>query len=306
MLRKGMFVHLSPLSKLLLMILLSLASVTLFMLLGWIAAFFVVDDLMLKTLNISQIEEPGIVGLMKYFQIVNQFGLFIVPPFIFAWLDSSSVSTYLRLRKTPDARVIILSTILIFAVLPLVHWSASVNELFRLPGSLSGLEKWMRDAEESARIITEAFLNEKSYQGFIINMIMIAMLPAIGEELFFRGVIQQLLQKWFKNIHLAIIITAIVFSALHLQFYGFLPRTLLGVMFGYLFVITGSLWVPVLAHFVNNGAAVVASYLYQHELIGNDYHELGSQTGWLPVMISAFIVAIIFVGLHRVSSKNRT
>jgi len=305
MLRKGMFEPLSPVSKLLLMILLSLASVTLFMLLGWLAAFFVVDDLMLKTLNLSQIEEPGIVGLMKYFQIVNQLGLFIVPPLLFAWLDGYSVASYLKLEKTPDARVMILSTLLIFVVLPLVHWTATLNEMLHFPGSLSGIEKWMRETEESARIITEAFLNDKSLKGFMINMIMIALLPAIGEELFFRGVIQQLFQKWFKNVHLAIIITAVIFSALHLQFYGFLPRTLLGVMFGYLFVITGSIWLPILAHFVNNGAAVIASFLYQHEVIGNDYSELGRLSGWMPVIISAIVVAFIFVGLHRLSQKNK-
>ena len=122
---------------------------------------------------------------------------------------------------------------------------------------MSSIETWMRNSESQANEITEAFLSTKSIGGLIGNIFIVAVLPAIGEELLFRGLLQGLIKKMTGNFHWAIWVTAALFSALHLQFFGFLPRMLLGAFFGYLLEWTGTLWLPVIAHFINNASGVV-------------------------------------------------
>jgi membrane protease YdiL (CAAX protease family) len=189
----------------------------------------------------------------------------------------------------------------VFAILPFLHWSALINEMMHLPEWLNSVENWMKSSEQNAKEITDAFLSDTSASGLIINLIMIALLPALGEEFLFRGVLQKLLHQWFKNVHWAVIVSAVIFSAMHFQFYGFLPRTILGVLFGYLFVITKSLWIPITAHFINNGAAVVAAYLFQQQFLESDYHEFGRTTDFLWVLISAITVVALFFAVYRFS-----
>lgn len=301
---RGIVKHLSPFRKLILLVLLALGSMLLFMLGGWLIAFLIYDDFITLMMQLENFEEERVVSLLKYFQIVNQLGLFIFPPLLFAWLDGGNVFPYLRLNRRPNLQIALLSIVLVFAVLPLVHWSATVNEMLVLPEWLKSVETWMKQSEENASRITEAFLNVNSISGFVLNLVMIAVLPAIGEELLFRGVVQKLMHQWFRNVHVAIVVTAVIFSALHLQFYGFLPRTLLGIMFGYLFVITGSLWVPVLAHFINNGAAVVAAFLFRQELLESDYQEVGKVNDPEWVVVSLIVVIIIFLVIKGLSMRN--
>jgi len=129
---------------------------------------------------------------------------------------------------------------------------------------------------------------------------MIALLPAIGEELLFRGVIQRIFIRWTKNSHWGIWIAAILFSALHMQFYGFIPRLLLGALFGYLLVWSGSMWLPIAAHFVNNAVAVIGMYMIDKGTINPEFEEIGS-TGdsiYLSV-ISIAIVALLLWLIKR-------
>ncbi|MFA5196683.1 MAG: CPBP family intramembrane glutamic endopeptidase, partial [Bacteroidales bacterium] len=132
--------------------------------------------------------------------------------------------------------------------------------------------------------------------GFFINILMIAVLPAIGEEFFFRGVLQRLLGEWFKNVHVAVIVTAVIFSAFHLQFYGFLPRFLLGMFLGYIFYWSGSLWVPIIVHFINNGLAVVVAWLSARGMVDFNFETFGSSDNLFVIISSGVIVAgLMFV-----------
>nr|WP_256471379.1 CPBP family intramembrane glutamic endopeptidase [Solitalea agri] len=138
-----------------------------------------------------------------------------------------------------------------------------------------------------------------------LNLFMMAVLPAIGEELLFRGVAQRLFIDTFKNANAGIWVAAIVFSALHFQFYGFLPRMLLGVLFGYLFYWSGNIWLAVFAHFVNNATVVVFSYLFQHKIIEFNI----DQTDSLP--LTAYLVCFMVSGslllvFHRFTIKKTT
>lgn len=161
--------------------------------------------------------------------------------------------------------------------LPLINFMVMLNEQLVLPEFMSGIEVWMKETEQTAARFTEAFLVMTTTQDLLVNLIIIAIIPAIGEELLFRGLIQRLLIKWTQNAHWGILIASVLFSALHMQFFGFLPRMMLGVLFGYLFLWSGSLWLPILCHFINNGSAVVISYMEQQSLLNLDVDTIGTE-----------------------------
>jgi membrane protease YdiL (CAAX protease family) len=160
----------------------------------------------------------------------------------------------------------------------------------------------MKDTEEYAGEITERFLAVSTIQGFLVNLFMIALIPAVGEEFLFRGVLQKIFIEWTKNIHWGIIISALLFSTFHLQFYGFLPRLMLGIFFGYLFVWSGSLWLPVLAHFFNNSVAVFFYFIAGKEM-NDKIDTLGAGTfkasDIILLIVSVVLVSAIIILVFR-------
>ena len=180
-------------------------------------------------------------------------------------------------------------------VIPFIEYTALLNSKLQLPESLSWLEHWMRESEDKATEITVSFLQMNNLYDFIINILIIALLPALGEELLFRGILQSIFIDWTKNIHWGIIITAILFSAFHFQFYGFLPRMLIGVYLGYLFVWSKNIWYPVAAHFVNNASIVIYIYFSKidvEEAISNQSDEIYPFT-----MVIAGLVFFVFLSI---------
>ncbi len=252
----------------------------------------------------TDFENESTLRLLKYFQVVQSFGLFIFPPLLAGYFFSRNSWTYLRLNRSSRLPVYLLSFALMFVSLPFINWMIDLNQSVSLPGFLAGIEAWMKTAEEQAEKLTAAFLEMPAIGSFLFNLFMIALLPAIGEELLFRGLVQRLLLEWLGNVHAAIFIAAFLFSALHMQFYGFLPRMMLGVMFGYLFYWSGSLWVPVFAHFVNNGSAVIAAWLWQTGILKSDYEDFGAtDNAYLIVLSVLLVVAVVFV-LYRIRLKD--
>ena len=152
--------------------------------------------------------------------------------------------------------------------------------------------------------LTESFLNVSTFGGLVVNLIIIALLAAVGEELLFRGVILQLFVEWFKNKHLAIIISAILFSAMHIQFYGFLPRMILGILFGYIFIWSGSLWIPILLHFIFNGITVVAAYLFHKGLIQTDVESFGVTENAFLVLSSFLLIILLLFVIYRMGKPK--
>jgi len=140
-----------------------------------------------------------------------------------------------------------------------IEWNANMD----FPDFLGKFESWAREKEEELRRVTEFLTVFESHWEFLLGFIVIAILPAVGEELIFRGIIQNKLHIYFKNIHLAIWISAILFSGFHVQFYGFVPRLLLGGLFGYIYYWSRNLWYPIIGHFINNGFTLIMIYLYQ-------------------------------------------
>lgn len=252
---------------------------------------------MLSGLDFS---DPESLILLKYFQIFQSFGLFIAPPLIVAWLFHENIPEYLSLHRKPLIPAIILVVLLTFIINPFINFTGAINAEMHFPEWMSGVERWMRNAEDTAEKLTKAFLKVDTIGGLLVNLFMIAVLPAIGEELLFRGVIQKLFSQITRNPHWGIWISAALFSALHMQFYGFIPRLLLGGMFGYLLVWSGTLWLPIIAHFINNAAAVVLLYLIDKGQIDPRIEEFGSGTGeWYVALFSLVMGVIILVAIRN-------
>jgi len=244
---------------------------------------------------IQDTSNPKNLSILKFFQTLQSIGVFIIPPFIVAWFLSDHVSVFLRYNNKPVFKSVLLVIAIIYFSNPLINWLTEINSNLSLPEWMSSVEIWMQNSEDQATKITEAFLSTTSLTTLFTNIAMIGILPALGEELLFRGIIQQLFKKKFGNAHVAIWISAALFSALHMQFFGFLPRLILGAMFGYMLEWSGTLWLPMIAHFVNNATAVVAYYLMQKGLIGSGIDKTGtSEDGSFYLAIVSIIFLFAF------------
>ena len=241
---------------------------------------------------IQDTSNPKNLSILKFFQTLQSIGVFIIPPFIVAWFLNDRVSVFLQYNKKPDFKSVLLVIAIIYFSNPLINWLTEINSNLSLPEWMSSVEIWMQNSEDQATKITEAFLSTTSLTTLFSNIAMIGILPALGEELLFRGIIQQLFKKKFGNAHVAIWISAALFSALHMQFFGFLPRLVLGAMFGYMLEWSGTLWLPMIAHFVNNTTAVVAYYLMQKGLIGSGIDKTGTTEDGSFYLV---IVSVIFL-----------
>jgi uncharacterized protein len=252
------------------------------------------------------LSSPQNLSILKYFQVVQSFGLFIIPPFIIALVIHGKPSEYLKYKKFPLVKVILLVIAIVYFADPLINWLTEANSKLSLPHWMNSVQTWMQETEDQADKITKAFLGIQSVSGLLVNLFVIGILPAVGEELLFRGIIQQLFKKLTNNAHAGIWISAALFSALHLQFFGFLPRMLLGAMFGYMLEWSGTLWLPIIAHFVNNATAVVAYYLAERGIIGTDIEQIGTSsdgTSYL-VLISLVFLFIFFRALYLNREKS--
>jgi uncharacterized protein len=174
---------------------------------------------------------------------------------------------------------------------PFIEWNAAVH----FPEFLKGFEEWARSREDFAMQVTEFLTTFTSIGQLMMGLVVIAVLPAIGEELVFRGLLQPLLHRSFKNIHAAIWISAVLFSAMHLQFFGFVPRVLLGALFGYLFFWSGNLWIPILAHFINNGFSLIMLYLYQQGQSELDMNSTESAPWEVVVGAALFTFSLLYL-----------
>lgn len=243
----------------------------------------------------SDFENVSNVAVLKYFQIIQTLGLFVVPPFVIAFLFYREVGKSLQLKNIPELQVSVKVFLIMIIGLPAINLLAMWNAQIELPQWLNTVEEWMKVTEESAKKLTEMFLDAGNTSEFLINFLMIAILPAIGEELLFRGILQRYLIEWLKNKHIGVLITSILFSALHLQFFGFFPRLLLGIFFGYLLLWSRNLWLPILAHFINNGVAVIFYFIFGAEIVEKEINSIGTESGNLFIALSSLVLVTLLV-----------
>lgn len=210
---------------------------------------------------------------MLVVELIQSAGTFIVGSIICAFLLTKQSAQMLRINSNPQARIWCLAVVAALLIEPTVGLIAEWNTQLQLPAFLANLEQLMKSMEDQAAALTQLLLPTQSAKSLIPSLLVVALVPAIGEEWLFRGVLQSYFMGLCRHKHLAIWLCATVFSFIHFQFYGFFARLLLGAVFGYIVLLTGSIWPAVLTHFINNGTAVLGTWLEKNQQIPAGYVE---------------------------------
>ncbi|MDH6355660.1 membrane protease YdiL (CAAX protease family) [Dysgonomonas sp. PH5-45] len=232
--------------------------------------------------------------------------LFLLPACLWAYFFNEKGIEALKINKTPDLRFLLLGLALIIVIQPIISFTGYYNDQLVLPESLSWLEEKMRASEDRAAALFDTLLAGKTITDLVLNLLLVAVMAGICEEFLFRGAIQQIFGKITRNPHLAVWITAIIFSAIHMQFYGFVPRVILGAALGYLFVWSGNLWIPIIIHTVNNAFSVIACWAESpDENYSKSIEQIGVGDTWWMTLVSALLTGIVVFYLVKIYNKRR-
>lgn len=248
------------------------------------------------------------INFLKAAQIITSTLLFIVPATLFCRFLRPERSAFLNLNAAPHFYYFITAAATIFFALPAVAGFEEWNGAIHLPKNFASLESWMRQKENDAAKLTMLFFQDKSTVGLILNLLVMGLVAALSEEFFFRGLLQQILIKNRLNAHIAIFITAVLFSAFHLQFFGFLPRLFLGIILGYLYYITQNLWVSITAHFFNNAFAIVAAHYFSEDMVTTPNSNAAPEQNISIAFILLSVVMVVgqLVFLQRFVNRIKT
>lgn len=236
------------------------------------------------------LENKNVVYALRIMQIFGAIGTFIIPSWLFVWLNGGVFYEVVQLKKQLNINSLGFTLLSIVAITPFVFWINDWNQGVSLPDSMHGIEAFMKEKEKTAELVISAFLGLNTIPDFILNLIMIGFCAAIGEELVFRGLIQKWGIRLFKSEHIGIWVAAILFSAIHVQFYGFFPRMILGALFGYVYLYSKNLWMPIIAHFLHNSMQLVLMSLYYNGKINFDIDKVE------PIPIEYAMVSLVFSG----------
>lgn len=231
-------------------------------------------------------------------------GLILIP-ILYVWaMEKTNAVAWLKGKSTTLVTVVVTSAIVIsFMAINsvFIEWNAN----FTFPDFLKEFGDWARTREAEAEELTKFFTTFNSTGDFLLGLFVIALLPAIGEELVFRGMLQPEIFRASGNHHIAIWVSAIIFSAFHMQFFGFVPRVFLGALFGYLYVWSGNLILPMIAHFVNNGFSVLMMYLYQRGTITTDMDSPEAAPWPLVASFTLIFIALLYYFKKYHSTHNQ-
>lgn len=245
---------------------------------------------------------PEILPALRLLQVLQALGMLILPAAMYLWI-STSWDNMKQMFAHPKRQPFLISIAFFMVAFPVVNFLAELNSMVEIPTVIGD---WMYSKEEKASTLTSMFLDMPTVWLLLFNLLMIAILPALGEELIFRGILQPAFQKLTGNPHVAIWVTAAIFSAIHLQFFGFVPRMLMGVALGYLFFWSGNLWYPIIAHLTNNGLSVVLAYGIQNGAVNPEIEFAGIDNLGLAGFSLLFCVMLLYLFKQVTNSRNVT
>lgn len=238
------------------------------------------------------------INALKFLQLVSSVGAFILPALIFGYVKNPS-GGYMKANKFSKPLLYLIALSIFVVAIPLINFTAELNQkLLSLPSFLKPLFDFLKSLEDKGAEATKALLTMPHFTDMVYNVLLIGLIPAMGEEFLFRGCVQQVLYERSRKIHFSIWLSAAIFSFIHFQFFGFLPRMLLGILLGYLFYYSGSIWVNIFAHAFNNGSQVVAVYLYQKGFISVNIAD-DTHTPILYVISSLPVLAALVYFLYK-------
>ena len=237
-------------------------------------------------LSVLDLYDSDMINAMKTMQLFNALGAFVFPPLVFLHLRGLSIPKYLKLDKSIAKFSLLKIFILSLAMIPVANYLGALNESFPLPEFLN----FLQIAEIQSLVLTEQFLIMNSLFDLGLMILIMGVVAAVGEELLFRGILQNLFQDWSNSKHLGVWLTAFLFSVIHLQYHAVLPRFALGAFIGYVYMYSGRLRISIYLHFFYNTSLVVLTYLIQHELVSDSWEFIGT----VNTMVLTFASAILF------------
>jgi len=275
-----------------------------FSILSQIIAILIIASYYTYTRQVFSLESlmNGSANEMRFMLLMSSLGSFVVPAYLMNTREGYGI-TYFKLKKWPSGMQFGYIFLAMLSFMPLMSLIGHWNESLQLPDNMQSLQRWMERSEKESADLIKVIIMESSVSGFLYNIVILALIPAIGEELLFRGVLQKIMGRWLSNQHVVIWLVAIIFSAIHLQFFGFVPRMLLGAFFGYLYVWSKNIVLPIFGHFVNNAGATIGAFYYVRE--GKSYDEFNAfelQSWWIYLV--GFIFTLIFVFLFYRSTQK--
>ena len=249
--------------------------------------------LIVSTILLVTFDEMGLLGMLTVQDIMT----FIVPAIAAMAIFYRRPLHTMALNRAPSWLSIVVVIAFFIISLPAMNWLVAANESLTLPSWMGSVEQWMRTSEDAAAATTAELLDINTIPRLLYCVFVVGLMAGLSEEMLFRGAMLRTMQDSRLGTHAAIWIVAIIFSAIHLQFYGFIPRMLLGVWLGYLLMWTRSLWVPIIAHTLNNSTVVIFSYLTNIGLLPEGYGDhigLPSPGGfpWLALVSLACSIAL--------------
>ncbi len=239
---------------------------------------------------LSSLNENSPIGSRNFIRMVlflNHVFSFILPAiFTTLFVYKKLAVNYLKINKLPNLTTIGRAFLLLVVSIPLVQYSYLLNKMIPLP-------QWMKGMEQDTSRMLEAIITKEHWYEAVINVVLIGVIPAIGEEMLFRGILQQQIGRLLKNEHVMVWLSAAIFSAIHFQFEGFFARMILGALLGYLFVWTRNLWVPMIVHLLNNSIQVIA--IYAANIKPSEMDKMGGEDKmtWWMALISLILVVIV-------------
>jgi len=241
--------------------------------------------------------------------IAQNLVIFILPVLMLALLNLKTeklpLSHTMWMSRGPKLKSILLVVLVWILALPAMNYIVEWNQSIEFPSWLKGLEEQMRSMENEASRTTAKLLDTHSIGMMLFMVIVVGVLTGMGEEIFFRAGLLGTMRLGGVNKHIAIWLSAIIFSAVHFQFFGFVPRMLLGAWFGYLMVWTGEVWTPIIAHALNNGAVVVLTYLASNHYVTDNYVETaGAGDHWFALESALATVVVIFLFMRKKKTNN--
>lgn len=231
------------------------------------------------------------VWYIRISSILQEVFVFLIPAYIVAMLSDKKPFKLMEMHGGEKlASGIILGIVLFCLAYPFISYVTQWNMKIEFPDAFKNVETWMRNMEDAAKQTTDQLLAGNNLGDFGLNILLIAGLAALSEEIFFRGALQTLLNKAFNNGHAAVWVSAIIFSSIHFQFYGFFARLLMGAILGYLFLYSKNLWVPIIVHFFNNAMVIITNQFWGE----NEWTtEIDSKLTSIPLAVSSLIITIL-------------
>jgi hypothetical protein len=268
---------------------------------GILSAITGISMFQLQNLGKADPHDANMIFFIRGMLLIQFIGLWLVPTLLFAFLSDPHPMSYIGL-KAPNKKIYwILGVMAMLIAIPFVEYTGVLNQQMNFG---TAAQKWMKTMEEEAARQIQFMMIKHSPTELVLNLVFISLFAGIGEELFFRGILQRMLIRAFKSPWLGIIVTAFLFSAFHFQFYGFIPRFIMGIILGAVYWYSGSLWTSIIAHFAYDALIIVILYTNPSLAQNPDSTMFNPATIIFPAILSGIVTFLVIRHMKKLSTVS--